>query len=317
MNAQAQRQRREPRMATLPQDWDESQAYLRGADSARMDGLIHGLRSEGMNLLLCSERPALVDHYGRLLVRRLRSQPDLRVEVIFPTTTDLLLKRFNQWLSEIPIAQAQAQAAPDAITRVFVVHDAEAVAPTELQVMARLAVDFPGLCVRVVLLMGEDGDVAQRRSLLGRRVLQWTIETPEAMEVEHLLNQAANAAQRQALQQWLQRLGLLADQSAPAELDVWVRPSWAVPPLPTQPVVSDYQAAQDSDIAAAPSAPTPAALTRARRRRLWGWTALSLGVLGLSTALVAAWYRIDALSVTAALQSAPLKPILPQTASRD
>lgn len=310
------RDRTEPAMGTLPKEWDETQAYLRAADRLRLEGMVHGLRQEGMSLLLCSERPALVDHYGRMLVRRLRSLPDLRVEVIFPTTTDMLLARFNQWLAEIPITEAQAAPQPEAMTRVFVVHDAEAVAETELQVMARLAVDFPGLCVRVVLLMGDEGDVARRRALLGRRVLQWTVETPEEKELEHLLNQAADAAQREAMQQWLTRLGLMDSANESAELDVWVRPSWAVPPEPSQAVIRDYEPPEETEIEAPPSAPSAAAMARWRRRKWLGLVALGLGVLGLSAALVMAWYRADALPSTSALQSAPLKPILPE-ASKD
>ncbi len=306
----------EPSMGTLPKDWDDSEAYLRASDRLRMEGLVHGLQHDGMNVLLTSERPALVDHYGRLLVRRLRVQPDLSVEVIFPTTTEILLARFNQWLAEIPLTQAQAMPAPGAKTRVFVVHDAEAVAETELQVMARLAVDFPGLCVRVVLLMGDEGDVARRRNLLGRRVLQWSVETPEAKELEHLLNQARDGAQREAVSRWLEKLGLKESEDGPVELDVWVRPSWAVPP-PTQAVMDKYEPPQESEIEA-PPAPSPDLARRMRRRKTWGLAAVSVAVLVLCAALVAAWYRADAsLPVDTSLQSGALKPILPEAQKKE
>lgn len=298
-------------MGALPRDWDEAEACLRTSDHMRLEGLVHGLRHEGMSVVLCSERPALVDHYGRLLVRRLRAHPDLHVEVIFPTTTDLLLGRFNQWLAEIPLAQAQAAPSPDATTRVFVVHDAEAVAETELQVMARLAVDFPGLCVRVVLLMGDDGDVQRRRQLLGRRVLQWTVETPEAAELQHLLDQARDAAQREAISRWLERLGLMEDEQERAELDVWVRPAWAVPPAPTQVVLGAYEPKQETPIEP-PVPPSPQSLQRKLRNRRWAWGILFLALLAFCAAMVMAWYRADALPRSASLQSDALKPILPE-----
>lgn len=305
----------EPSMGTLPKDWHEAEAYLRTSDRMRIEGLVHGLREEGMSVLLTSERPALVDHYGRLLVRRLRAHPDLAVEVIFPTTTDMLLARFNQWLSEIPMSEAQAAPVPGGKTRVFVVHDAEAVAETELQVMARLAVDFPGLCVRVVLLMGDENDVARRRNLLGRRVLQWTIETPETKELEHLLNQAADGAQREAVTRWLERLGLKDAETAPPELDVWVRPSWAVPP-PTDAVIDKYEPPQESEIEP-PPAPAPDAQQRLLRRKRWGFVVLSVAVLMLCAVLVVAWYRADAPSGVESLQSGQLKPILPSAQVKD
>lgn len=307
----------EPSMATLPKDWNETEACLRTSDRMRIEGLVHGLRDEGMNVLLTSERAPLVDHYGRLLVRRLRAQSDLMVEVIFPTTTDMLLGRFNQWLSEIPLAQAQAAAAPGAATRVFVVHDAEAVAETELQIMARLAVDFPGLCVRVVLLMNNEGDVSRRRNLLGRRVLQWTVETPEPKELEHLLNQAADGAQREAVTRWLERLGLKdAEDQEPPELDVWVRPSWAVPPPPSESVLDEYEPPQETEIEPPPPA-SPTLAQRLSRRKTWGLVALMGAVLVLSAVLVVAWYRADGLAGPSGLQSGELKPILPQVEQKD
>ena len=303
-------------MGTLPKEWDEAEACLRTSDRMRLEGLVHGLQHDGMNVLLTSERTTLVDHYGRLLVRRLRAQPQLQVEVIFPTTTDMLLGRFNQWLAEIPLAQAQAAATPGSLVRVFVVHDAEAVAETELQVMARLALDFPGLCVRVVLLMGDDGDVSRRRNLLGRRVLQWTIETPEATELEHLLNRAADAPQREAMTRWLERLGLMQEDAPEAELDVWVRPSWAVPPPPGEAVLSAYEAPEEVKIDTPPP-PSPARAQQQRRRRHWGLLALMLAVLGLSAALVLAWYRVDGLPSMGSLQSGQLKPIQTEATKKD
>lgn len=306
--------RQEPSMGTLPKHWSESEAYLRTSDQMRIEGLIHGLRQEGMNVLLTSERSAMVDHYGRLLVRRLRAQADLVVEVIFPTTIEMLLGRFNQWLSEIPLAEAQQAPEAGGKTRVFVVHDAEAVAETELQVMARLAVDFPGLNVRVVLLMGDEGDVARRRNLLGRRVLQWTIETPEQKELEHLLNRAVDDVQREAISRWLERLGLKEHEATP-ELDVWVRPSWAVPPS-SQPVIDKYEPPQESEIEA-PSAPSLATGRRLARRKWLGLIGVSLATLVLCVALIAAWYRADAPASIDSLQSGELKPILPQAQKKD
>lgn len=307
----------EPLMGTLPKDWEASDACLRTSDRLRLEGLIHGVRSDAMNLLLVSERSSLVEHYGRLLVRRLRAHADLIVEVVFPTTTEILLGRFNQWLSEISLEKAQASPSPDAVTRVFVVHDAEAVAETELQVMSRLAADFPGLCVRVVLLMGNESEVSRRRGLLGRRVLQWTIETPEPKELEHLLNQAVDDVQREAVSSWLERLGLKERAEEEVELDVWVRPSWAVPPPPTEAVIDKYEPPEESKI----SEPSPQVSNEGRLAgrtgKTWGLILLMLAVLGLCAALITAWYRADNLASTHLLQSGGLKPIPNEAVKKD
>jgi hypothetical protein len=312
--------RLEPKMGTLPASWDETDAWLRTADRLRLAGLVHGLCQDGMNLLLSGDRDTLVDHYARLLVRQLRAQPNVVVEVIFPTTTDMLLTRFNQWLADIPLAQAREPAQPGATLRVFVVHDAEAIAEGELQVLARLAIDFPGVCARVVLLADESSPIERRLALLGRRVLQWHIETPEAAELEHLLNQAADDQQRGAIEAWLQRLGLMAvEPSTAPEVDVWVRPAWAAPPPPEQAVVEEYAAPQDEERLDWPQfqpPPTPVVSTY-RKKSPWLMVWLALGVLSVSALLVTAWYRVGSINPTPALESEPLKPILPQSTAKE
>ena len=312
----------EPQMGTLPASWDESEAWLRTADRLRLVGLVHGLCHDGMNLLLSGDRDALVDHYARLLVRELRAQPNVVVEVIFPTTTDMLLTRFNQWLADIPLSQAREAPLPDATLRVFVVHDAEAVAESELQVLSRLAIDFPGVCARVVLLADEHSPIDRRLSLLGRRVLQWHIETPEAAELEHLLNQAADDQQRGSIEAWLRRLGLMAAESTSTpEVDVWVRPAWAAPPPSDQAVVDDYTPPPEESRLDWPQArPTPApAPTSPAARKVSPWFLLwiSVGVLSLSALLVAAWYRVGSINSTPSLESESLKPILPSTPAKN
>lgn len=302
--------KQEPQISPLPVQWDENNAWLRTSDRLRMEGLIHALCQDGMNLLLSCTHAPVLDHYARMLVRRLRDQPQVVVEVMFPSTIEMLLQRFNQWLTSIPLEQARAAPALDAPLRVFVVNDAGAVAESELQVMARLAIDFPGVNARVVLVMDDGPDVERRRQWLGRRVVQWSVEPPDAGEIEHLLARTVDPQQKQAMASWLGSLGVMAEpEPTLPEVDVWTRPAWAnhQPAAPASAAVgADAQSWPESlSEQALQQQNSPIGTTSRSQRWVWLATALVL-TLGLSAVVMVAWHRADA---PRALEKAELEPI--------
>ncbi|MCE2830847.1 MAG: hypothetical protein LW709_01985, partial [Oxalobacteraceae bacterium] len=56
--------------------------FLRSADRSRFDYVMRAVRENSQSLALSSDSEGLLDHYGRLVLAKLRKTPGLKVEVI-------------------------------------------------------------------------------------------------------------------------------------------------------------------------------------------------------------------------------------------
>ena len=79
--------------------------FLRTADRRRFDYVLRGVREESLSLSLSSDNDGLLDHYGRLLINKLRKTDGLQVEVFLPQNTEALLDRFAD-IKERPLGLA-------------------------------------------------------------------------------------------------------------------------------------------------------------------------------------------------------------------
>ena len=169
--------------------------FLRTADRRRFDYVLRGVREESLSLSLSSDNDGLLDHYGRLLINKLRKSDGLHVEVFLPQNTEALLDRFNQILADISIDEARNAQTSQAPRRVLLAHDAKAVSERDMQLMSRLVQDFPGAHVSVVLLVDKIGTQMHEKNLekFGQRLMRWPLETPSREEGETLLEMARAA----------------------------------------------------------------------------------------------------------------------------
>ena len=169
--------------------------FLRTADRRRFDYVLRGVREESLSLSLSSDNDGLLDHYGRLLINKLRKSDGLHVEVFLPQNTEALLDRFNQILADISIDEARNAQTSQAPRRVLLAHDAKAISERDMQLMSRLVQDFPGAHVSVVLLVDKIGTQMHEKNLekFGQRLMRWPLETPLREEGETLLEMARAA----------------------------------------------------------------------------------------------------------------------------
>jgi hypothetical protein len=117
-----------------------------------------------MSLSVVSSQDAILDHYGKLLVARLReAAPHIELEVCFPASADALISRFNEVLRPCSIEDAMGNLTSQAPPRIWIVHDAAALPDHEIQLLARLVQNFPGANIRVVMLLAES---SQKHQLL-------------------------------------------------------------------------------------------------------------------------------------------------------
>lgn len=169
--------------------------FLRTADRRRFDYVLRGVREESLSLSLSSDNDGLLDHYGRLLINKLRKSDGLHVEVFLPQNTEALLDRFNQILADLSIDEARNAQTSQAPRRVLLAHDAKAISERDMQLMSRLVQDFPGAHVSVVLLVDKIGSQMHEKNLekFGQRLMRWPLETPSREEGETLLDMARAA----------------------------------------------------------------------------------------------------------------------------
>ncbi len=163
--------------------------FLRTADRTRFDYVVRGVREDSLSLALSSDNDGLLDHYGRLLINKLRKSDGLHMEVFLPQNTEALLERFNQILADLSIDEARNAETSQAPRRVLLAHDAKAISERDLQLLSRLVQDFPGAHVSLVLLVDKPGILQHEKTLdkFGQRMLRWPLETPTREEGEALI----------------------------------------------------------------------------------------------------------------------------------
>lgn len=166
--------------------------FLRASDRRRFDYVLRAIRDNSLSLALSADNDGVLDHYGRLVLGKLRKTDGLQVEVFLPQNTEQLLERFNQILADLSLEDARRAEGSPAPRRVLIAHDAKAVGKRDLQLLARLVQDFPGANVSLVLLVDRAGMQLHERTLdgFGQRLLRWPVETPTRTEGEALLKVA-------------------------------------------------------------------------------------------------------------------------------
>jgi len=251
--------------------------FFRVADRMRLEGYVSALVQDNMSLCMVSSHDAILDHYGKLLVARLReAAPHIGLEVCFPASAEALITRFNEVLQDYSIEDAMGAKFHNAPPKIWIVHDAGALPDNEIQLLARLVQHFPGANIRVVMLFNAASQKQKLLTAFGRRILNWEIEPPNPEQAEALLEQARAQGREGAVGALLRQI---APYKAPAPHPM------ALPPLVAEP--RDEPAAPppgpspDSDEDLPPAAP--------QKRSVWPWV-LAIGALllvcGLGVAFV-------------------------------
>ena len=163
--------------------------FLRAADRKRFEYVMRAVCNDGQCLALSSSNESVLDHYGRLVINKLRQTPDLQIEVFLPTSTEALLDRFNQILAGLSLTDARDAVTSPAPRRVLVAHDARSIDPRDIGLMARLIADFPGANTSLVLFLDQSRERQHDRLLesFGQRLLRWPVEAPTRAEGDALL----------------------------------------------------------------------------------------------------------------------------------
>ena len=253
--------------------------FFRVADRMRLEGYVAALVDDNMSLSLVSGHEAILDHYGRLLVARLReAAPHIGLEVYFPASADALITRFNEVLQSYSIEDAMGSKTPAAPAKVWIVHDASALPDHEIQLLARLVQHFPAANIRVVMLLTTASKKQQLLASFGRRILNWEIEPPSDEQAQLMLEQARAQGREGAVSALLKKIAPWGAAPvlpfAVSSADLSVRP--AVPPLPASAALVEPDPTARG-AAAAQAAKPPSGSPGTRKWLLW--LAVTVGLL--------------------------------------
>lgn len=181
--------------------------FFRVADRMRLEGYVAALIDDNMSLSVVSNHDAILDHYGKLLVARLReAAPHMGLEVYFPASAEALITRFNEVLQAHSIEDAMGTKAPVAPPKIWIVHDASALPDHEIQLLARLVQHFPAANIRVVMLLTTASKKQRLLTSFGRRILNWEIEPPTDEQAQALLEQARTQGREGAVSALLKKI---------------------------------------------------------------------------------------------------------------
>ena len=175
------------------ENWfDGGNIFYRSKDKQRFQFALDAIVDEGLGLAVIGTNEAVLDHYCRMLVARLRDLNIFQLEVFLPTNTDSLLKRFNEMLATMSLEVARKPADPSAPVKLLVVNDAKSVNDEQWNLLVRLIADFPGVNVRLVLFLDTTGWPGYEKPLgmFGRRLYRWVVETPSLDEASELMQAA-------------------------------------------------------------------------------------------------------------------------------
>jgi hypothetical protein len=295
---------------------------FRSADRMRIDGCTNAIAREGLSLALQCEHEALTDHYLSLLLARLRQQaPEHSIEVYFPTNADALLARFNDALARQSLAQATQTPEASSQAQIWVVHDAQALPETEIQLLARLIQNFPGANIRAILLMTGTRGSHHSLASFGRKILRWEIEAPNAEQCQAALELARAEGRSTPVQQLIRRIQ--TRQWSEAASPSVITPDDFATSAPTKQVVaspkqpkSEARSRMDGFYQHGLSALQSSRQAVGQLRRKHLGMALALSAIFAAAALVMLWIQPEAFGIgpskaiqnTKAAATAPTRP---------
>jgi hypothetical protein len=174
-------------------DWfDGGDIFFRSKDKKRLAQAVVEIVENDLSVALIGSNEVILDHYCRMLVARMRGVDGYSLEVFLPLTTESLLTRFNDMLTEITMEQAVRPPSPEQPVRLLVVNDARMVNEEQWALLVRLLADFPGVNARLVLVINKSGWPAHEKllNILGKKMHRWMIEVPAVEEARELLDAA-------------------------------------------------------------------------------------------------------------------------------
>ncbi len=169
----------------------ESEIFFRMTDRLQMESCAMAVVKDGKSVVISSKTTELIDHFGAAFIRRLkRALPDTPIEVFMPPDTEAMLDRFNKLLTTIKLDEATQPRGGQLPEKIWVVHDANALATHELDLFTRLIFQFPGAGIGAVLMFASESPQADKLATQNKQFVSWALELPTPEQKLSAIQQA-------------------------------------------------------------------------------------------------------------------------------
>ena len=160
-------------------------------DRLQMESCAMAVVKDGKSVVISSKTTELIDHFGAAFIRRLkRALPDTPIEVFMPPDTEAMLDRFNKLLTTIKLDEATKPRGGQLPEKIWVVHDANALATHELDLFTRLILQFPGAGIGAVLMFASESPQADKLATQNKQFVSWALELPTPEQKLSAIQQA-------------------------------------------------------------------------------------------------------------------------------
>ena len=162
---------------------------------------------DGKSVVISSKTTELIDHFGAAFIRRLkRALPDTPIEVFMPPDTEAMLDRFNKLLTTIKLDEATKPRGGQLPEKIWVVHDANALATHELDLFTRLILQFPGAGIGAVLMFASESAQADKLSTQNKQFVSWALELPTPEQKLSAIQQARKEGNEEVAVEFFNKL---------------------------------------------------------------------------------------------------------------
>ena len=205
---------------------DNGEIFFRSADVARFDRVFQAVVQDAQHLLMTSQYDGVIDHYGKMMLNRLKMRSGMAVETYMPASTEALVSRFNELVNSMSVEQARGEEPSQAPGRIIIVNDPKAVDSDSWALLSRMITDFPGLNMRLVFLLDRmPAAVEKALDRFGSRLLSWEIEPPSATEQLALRKEGMQSGLEFQVERVLSRINQTVSRQLEPDVDGSEQPS--------------------------------------------------------------------------------------------
>jgi len=193
--------------------------FFRAEDIQFANGIADAIASDLTSLELIGNSAAAINHYGRLLLKRLRQHPNIELEAYLPTGVESLVDQFNVALSSISMADATRGPNPDRPVKVFISSEISAGNARDGRMLARLVNNFPGANIKLIWVHQEAAEPEREDAIefASKNAARWYVLTPTRAQAACILADAQKAGIENQARQLLDKIDpALLGSSAPA-----------------------------------------------------------------------------------------------------
>ena len=184
--------------------------FFRPQDKNQFHRSLKAVTEDRLGLAVVADNEKILNHYCRLTVSRLRATKDFTLEILSPSSTDTLLKRFNQVMASMSLDEALRPPAEDSQITLMVVNDPHLVEKEQWLLLSQLLSDFPGVNIRLILFIDRSEWPLYEKplKLFGRNLHLWKLERLLEKEARDLLITAESNGYREEVESLLSGLAL-------------------------------------------------------------------------------------------------------------